>query len=201
MTEKSGLPKLLVLIIFAMIILAIMALLVINQADKSRSKLPSLGNVPFFEYTERNGQPFGLGDMSGKINIVDFMFTNCKTKCPIMVVNMGSLYDHYSDNENIQIVSISVDPARDSLAALRKYAEEHGVTDNRWVFLRAPVEDVVDLSENGFMLAADGLPMGHSIKFVLVDWNENIRGYYDGMDAAAMDDIIGDIKKLLKEMP
>ena len=200
MKNKSGLPKLLVLIIFALIILGIMALLVINQADRSRSALPILGEVPEFTFTERNGQPFGLDNMKGKVNIVDFMFTNCQTKCPIMVVHMAELYQNYKSNDNIQIVSISVDPDRDSLEVLQRYATEHGATDNRWAFLRAPMDKVVDISENGFMLAAEGLPMGHSTKFVLVDPQGKIRSYHDGMDAASVKNIANDIDKLLSEL-
>jgi len=201
MSNQKGFPKLPILIVSAMIILALMAFLVINQADKSRSEIPVLGNVPEFEYIERGGQPFGLADMIGKISIVDFMFTNCKTKCPVMVVNMRELYERYKDNDKVRIVSISVDPARDSLATLNNYADEHGVTDNRWVFLWAPVEEVVELSEKGFMLAAEGLPMGHTTKFAVVDQDGRIRSYHDGMDNAAMKNLADDVDKLLGEMP
>ncbi|MEW5923427.1 MAG: SCO family protein [Candidatus Zixiibacteriota bacterium] len=201
MSTERSLPKLIILIIAALIILTIMALLVINQADHSRSELPVLGIIPDFEFTERNGVPFGSANMMGKINVVDFMFSNCQTKCPIMVVNMGELYEYYKGIERVQIVSISVDPARDTLATLKAYADEHGVTDDRWVFLRAPVEEVVNISENGFKLAAEGLPMGHTTKFILVDHLGQIRGYYDGMDETSVDKIKTDISKLLQEMP
>ena len=201
MSTERSLPKLVILIIAALIILTIMALLVINQADHSRSVLPLLGTVPGFEFTERSGTPFGSENMKGKINVVDFMFSNCKTKCPVMVVNMGDLYEYYKGIDRVQIVSISVDPARDTLETLKAYADEHGVTDNRWVFLWAPVEEVIDLSENGFKLAAEGLPMGHTTKFILVDHLGQIRGYYDGMDETSVDKIKTDISKLLREMP
>ncbi|PKK83128.1 MAG: hypothetical protein CVT49_09980 [candidate division Zixibacteria bacterium HGW-Zixibacteria-1] len=201
MSTERSLPKLVVLIVAALIILTIMALLVINQADHSRSELPILGQVPDFEFTERGGEPFGLENMKGKISVVDFMFSNCKTKCPIMVVNMGELYGYYKGIDRVQIVSITVDPERDTLETLNRYAEEHGVTDNRWVFLWAPVEEVINLSENGFMLAAEGLPMGHTTKFVVVDQLGRIRSYHDGMDETSIDNIKTDISKLLREMP
>ena len=60
-----------------------------------------------------------------------------------MVVNMKELYDYYADYEQVQFVTVSVDPDHDSLEALNAYAAEHGVTDERWVFLRGDIEAVV----------------------------------------------------------
>ena len=82
----------------------------------------------------------------------------------------------------MQFVSISVDPDTDSLPVLRAYARDLGVTDNRWVFLRGPIDEVVRVSEKGFMLAMGALPAGHSSKFALVDAKGQIRGYYSSDD-------------------
>ena len=82
---------------------------------------------------------------------------------------------------------------------LKAYAESHGVNDDRWQFLHTSVENVVDLSENGFMLAADRLPMGHSTKFALVDREGRIRGYYNALDEKPMAVIRGQINQLLQE--
>jgi hypothetical protein len=69
--------------------------------------------------------------------------------------------------------------------------------------LWAPLEDVVRLSEEGFMLAADStkLPMGHTSKFVLVDQNGMIRGYYSGLDKASIKVLKESIRHLAKELP
>ena len=162
-------------------------LLVVDKVQKSRPDLPALGEVPPFELTERSGEPFGRKDLDGRINVVDFIFTNCKGACPVMSTFMSDLYETFDTVEAIRFVSISVDPDRDSLAVLGRYADDFGVDDDRWVFLRGPIDSVVTLCEEGFMMAAEGLPMGHSTRFVLVDRTGQIRGYYDGMDAASMD--------------
>jgi len=180
-------------------ILAVMALLVINQARRSRAEIPILAQLPEFTFIQQNGQPFELINMKGKISVVDFIFTRCKGPCPIMATKMGELYNLYSGSEKVQFVSISVDPDNDSLPVLRDYAARQGVTDNRWVFLRAPIDSVINLSENGFKIAADDLPGGHTTRFILVDSKGRIRGYYDGLDNASLEIMKTHIRRLLQE--
>ena len=202
MNTGTPVPKLLLLIITAMLILAVTALLVINRANVSRSRIPVLGELPDFEFTERSGKPFGLAEMKGRLNVVDFFFSSCPTVCPHMSENFRKLYELYQGSDKVRLVSITVDPSRDTLEALQEYAEKHGVTDDRWVFLRAPMEDVVRLSEEGFMLAADidKLPMGHTTRFILVDRDGFIRSYHDGLDDASINALKQNIRQLAKAM-
>jgi protein SCO1/2 len=178
--------------------LGIGGLMVISMAEKSRADLPLVGEVPEFEFIKQDGAPFGLKDMKGKISVVDFIFTSCQTICPPMSGNMSRLYKAFEDSDGVQFVSITVDPARDSLSALQAYARDFGVDDDRWVFLWQPVEQVVWLSEVGFMISARNLPMGHSSLFALVDPEGMIRGYYDGIDDESMVRLQTDIVKLAK---
>jgi len=199
---SKPLPIILILSIVALFLLGVIGFLVINRANNSRAEIPVLAQLPDFEFTERSGQPFGLDQMEGKINVVDFIFTNCQGPCPIMADKMAQLYQRFNDSGKIQFVSISVDPKRDTLAALRAYAERQGVTDDRWVFLRAPLADVVNLSEKGFLLAADSasLPMGHTTAFILVDEQGRIRSYHDGLDDASINVLKENIRQLVKQL-
>lgn len=183
------------------IIFGFTAYFVISWANLSKSSLPVYGTLPDFEFTERSGETFGLEDMKGKINVVDFFFSNCHGPCPVMAVNMHDLYKLYEPSDKIQFVSISVDPARDTLARLQEYAEEIGVTDDRWHFLHAPMDKVVKLSERGFMIAAEDLPGGHSVLFALVDPLGRIRGFYSGIDKNEMELLKQNIRALGREMP
>ncbi|MCX6829046.1 MAG: SCO family protein [candidate division Zixibacteria bacterium] len=185
----------------AFFILAVASLLVINQARRSRNEVPVLGQLPDFTFTERSGRPFGLSDMKGKINVVDFIFTRCKGPCPIMATKMGELYKLYEGSNQVQFISISVDPEFDSLTVLQAYAERQGVTDNRWVFLNAVIDSVISLSENGFKIAAEDLPGGHTTRFILVDQKGRIRGYYDGLDDASLGIMKTHIRQLAGETP
>jgi len=181
------------------LILAVFAVLVLRLAEKSKAELPVYGEVPQFTFVNQDGEPFGSADMIGKVTVVDFIFTRCKSACPIMAREMSALYRVFETTDDLQFVSITVDPGHDTLAVLRDYARANGVTDDRWQFLHTDIESVVELSEKGFMLAADQLPMGHSTKFALVDRSGKIRGYFNAMDDKPMAVIRQQIVQLLKE--
>lgn len=181
------------------VILAVFATLVLRQAESSKNQLPVLGVMPEFSFVNQDGEPFGSAQMMGKVSVVDFMFTRCQSACPIMAKEMGRLYKAFDGTDDLQFVSISVDPGHDTFAVLKAYAAANGVNDARWQFLHTTVDRVVNLSENGFMLAADQLPMGHSTKFVLVDRQGRIRGYYNALENKPMIAIREQIKTLLEE--
>lgn len=190
-----------ILVLLAVIVvLAGGAYFVIKQAETSVSDLPVLGQLPDFEFTAQSGEMFGRKEMRGKVNIVDFIFTRCKGPCPIMSGFMSELYQLYRGTDAVQFVSITVDPSYDSLRVLQAYAESNGVNDERWVFLWAPMDSVVNLSEQGFMLAADDLPGSHTTKWVLVDKDADIRGYYSGTDEASIEVLKTHVARLVKEM-
>jgi len=199
MQSERRFPVGIIIGIAAAFVLGLGGLLIIGMAERSRSGLPLLGQVPEFEFIKQDGSPFGLKNMKGKISIVDFIFTSCQTICPPMSGNMQTLYNQFEGADQVQFVSITVDPERDSLSVLQEYARDFGVNDDRWVFLWQPIEKVVWLSERGFMISARDLPMGHSSRFVLVDPEGLIRGYYDGVDDESMKKLVEDIRRLAKE--
>ena len=197
MNKKQKYPKMLIWLVAVLIVLAAFAAFVVHQANLSRSKISVWGELPDFQFTAaHNGEPFGLEQLKGRLTVVNFIFTNCKSACPIMTPNFAELYKLYKGSDKIQLVSITVDPERDSLPVLRKYARDHGVIDNRWVFLWAPIEEVVRLCEQGFMLPADNLPMGHTTKFTLVDCDGAIRSYHEGLDREGMVLLKNNIRQL-----
>ncbi len=185
MADRSTVFMRILIVAAVVLVLLVTALLVLRQADKTRADLPELGEVPPFELTDQQGRAFGKDDLFGKLTVVDFIFTRCLGACPIMAVNMGDLYQAFGDADDIQFVSITVDPAHDTLEVLQAYAEEQQVTDDQWRFLRGPMPLVSQLLEDGFQLSAEDLPGAHSTKFVLVDRDGIIRGYYDGLDKAS----------------
>lgn len=185
--------------IIAVFVLAILALVVIESANKSRYDLPDYGSIPEFRFTERSGIAYGKEDMRGKINIVNFFFTSCKGPCPFMNSQVAKLYRKYATSSHVQFISISVDPQRDSLSVLQQYARDFGVSDDRWLFLRGPLHEVEKLSEKGFMLGGE-LPSLHSTKLILVDNAGHVRGYYDSGDDSSLDLLTVHVRELLRKM-
>ena len=193
MSKKFKIFYVAAIILFLM---TVTALVVIETADQSRTDLTVLGTVPEFTFIERSGAPFGSNDMLGKINIVNFFFTSCRGPCPLMNRKVADLYVKYASTNAVRFVSISVDPARDSLQALQAYASDYGVNDDRWLFLRGEMEEVHRVSEDGFMLAGD-LPSVHSTKLILVDDQNRIRGYYDSFSDAQLESLTAHVRELL----
>jgi len=169
-----------------------------NQISEYRS-------VPDFSLTERSGRIIRLADLRGKIWIADFIYTACSDTCPFQTADMAKLQERWIDEGAFELVSFSVDPGRDTPRALAKYADRFKADPKRWLFLTGGREEITRLIENGFRLAVAPAPRGnhgiiiHSPRFVLVDRQGQIRGYYDNRDSKAIQRLKDDVASLLTD--
>ncbi len=184
MTDEKRLPGRIVILAFAgLLVIALVGAYMIQRTNNERLVLPVLGEAPNFSFTAAHtGEEFSREELLGKISVMDFIFTRCPGVCPVMADKMGNLYQRFERHDEVQFISVTVDPEYDSLPVLREYAEAQGVNDDRWIFLRGPIDEVVDLAEGGLKLPMGELPQGHSSKFVLIDSKGQIRGYYNSQD-------------------
>ena len=188
-------------IVAVLVFLGIGATWVISKATQAVQILPEvIKQVPSFSMTSHNGEPFNRDSLLNKISVLDFIFTSCPGPCPIMSNNMKTLYNQYKLHPDLQFISITVDPQHDSLDILKLYADANGVKDDRWKFLRSEMKKVKKLSTDGFLFMSDNLPAGHSVKFVLIDENANIRQYYNGTDEASITILRNHINLFLKRL-
>lgn len=165
---------------------------------------PVLGQVPPFALTNRDGKPVTRETLAGSPWIADFVFTRCAASCPMMTARMAKLGKELPAGERVRRVSFTVDPVYDTPQVLARYAETFQAPPD-WLFLTGPEPDLHRLSREGFKLAVD-IPKGdagstqepilHSTRFVLVDGEGRIRGYYDGEDEAAMAKLRRDVRSL-----
>jgi protein SCO1/2 len=121
-----------------------------------------------------------------------------------MTNNLKSIVEMYKGDDNIIINSFTVDPERDSVDRLKKYAQQFGVKTNNWNFLTGNKREIYKLARNSFLIIAtdgDGGPEDfiHSEKLVLIDKKKRIRGYYRGTDKRDVNQLINDINKLKHE--
>lgn len=144
-------------------------------------------------------------DLKGNILVVNFFFTSCKTICPIQSKNMQLLNRAFKKNDtSVRFISISVDPAVDSVSALRAYADRIGVNHDKWFFMTGNKVDIYNYARKELFL---DLPEGqgdvkdfiHPDKFVLIDKYRNIRGYYNGLDSDKVRLCAEDITYLMLE--
>jgi protein SCO1/2 len=167
--------------------------------------LNNYGPVPEFALTERNGDPATLADMRGKIWIADFIYTTCTDTCPMQSAAMARLQDKFAQQPDLRLVSFSVDPERDTPDVLARYAARFNASADRWLFLTGAKQEIGRLVQEGFRLSATALTDAssnesiilHSPRFVLIDRNAEIRGYYDSRDRDALDRLKEDVAVLL----
>jgi protein SCO1/2 len=178
-------------------------LLLFAVACQPAIDLPKLFPVPATKLVDERGRTVDLASMKGSVAVYDFIFTNCRGTCPIMTNNMRALTAKIDRDAPVRFVSISVDPSRDTPAVLAAYAKRVR-NDDRWTFLTGTRDDIVKLSVDGFKLAAGdpgpgGDPLLHSGKFAVADKEGVIRGYYDGTDGAATDEVARVVTALVRE--
>lgn len=140
-----------------------------------------------FELVECHGASVGLDELAGRTVVLDFVFTTCAGPCPSMTANMRRLQDELADTE-VLLVSVSVDPETDDAAVLRGYSETYGADPERWWFLTGAEDQMGALAESVYLAvvpddtpdALIGYQVAHSTKFLVVDDEGRVRGYYDG---------------------
>ena len=168
--------------------------------------LKQYGKVPDFKLTERSGIEVNLTRLRGKIWIADFIYTSCTDTCPLQTAAMAKLQEEFATKSNVQFVSVSVDPERDTPQVLSAYADKHDADRQRWYFLTGQRDQVIKLMRDGFHLSIAALPdsgetngmIPHSPRFVLVDGQAQIRGYYDSRVMDGLARLRNDIEILLK---
>jgi protein SCO1/2 len=119
---------------------------------------------------------------------------------------MAKLQSEFAAKPEVQLVSFTVDPERDTPKVLSQYADKHQADFKRWFFITGPRDRIIRLIQEGFHLSVATLPtdsdangmIPHSPRFVLVDKEARIRGYYDSRELDAFVRLKNDIETLLK---
>lgn len=201
-----------VLLVFSWVLLLIAigafvyALIRVQQA-KAPQPLPVLGQVKHeFRLTNQWGETVASDDLKGKVWVAYFFFSTCPSICPLMNQNMVDVQLEFGKNPEVVIVGFSVDPETDTPERLRKYGEKYGVQKGKWHYLTGDKEAIYRLALKSFMLGVEPAsadqqeahPIIHSEKFVLVDRQGRIRGYYAGTHKPDVQRLMQDIYRVLE---
>jgi cytochrome oxidase Cu insertion factor (SCO1/SenC/PrrC family) len=174
--------------------------------------LPVYGRIPPFTLVERSGRTVSADDLAGHVWIASFVFTRCGGMCPALTTTMAALLRRLpAHDDDVRAVSVTVDPARDDPETLRRYADRFGADPSRWLFLTGAPEAIEHVVRDGFRLSIAELPPGererspepitHSDRFVLVDRELRIRGYYHGTDPDGVASLERDLALLTRRGP
>lgn len=162
------------------------------------------------------GDTVHLYDLRGKVIVADFFFTSCGSICPDLTRHMVKLQQSFEKGgnqrgeligkNNVQFLSFSIDPTRDSVSRLKHYADKYGVNHDNWWFLTGNRDSIYDFIFQQLKVDKydDSTPIdpnfAHTGRFVLMDRDFSIRGYYNGLDTVdALPKLAEDIGKLMVE--
>lgn len=156
-----------------------------------------------FSLTDADSNRITGAVMDGKICVVDFFFTTCKTICPKMSNQLMRVQHKFRDREDVNILSFTVDPVNDTPSRLREYALKHRAVAGKWHFITGEKDSIYNLAKTSFFLTAmegggDADAFLHSDQFLLIDKKKRIRGYYDGTDQFEVKKLIEDINVLTR---
>ena len=197
--------------------LALAALLLGACGGRNDGELPVLYDAPSFALTDQAGDTLTASDLAGQAWVVQPFFTGCRNVCPLTTARMASLRDSLAAEgllgQGARLVSITVDPARDSTRVLSRWAEDHGGNPpGEWAFLRgSPPDSVRSLIQGGFHLsammphdslrdpAAEDYQVIHASQVLLVDGRGRIRATYEILRPADFRQLVRDTRRLAEE--
>ena len=154
--------------------------------------------IPDFTLTNQEGKNVSLhdmvrvdpetGDTIPKIIVANFFFTHCATICPGMTMNIKKLQESIKKSQKVgdrtadfvQFLSFSVDPDRDSVAALKRWADRFQINPENWWLLTGDKKTIYDLSLKHMNLSVQdpqGVDTGffHTDIIVLIDKDRVVR--------------------------
>jgi protein SCO1/2 len=174
------------------------------KTSGSPYQLPVINPAPDFELVDIKRERVNLKDLEGKINIINFIYTSCPDVCPIVTGRLSRLQEVLRKEgllgDKVEIVSISLDPERDTPEKLRKYAKGFKAESNGWLFLRGTEEETKKvLSDYDIWIKKlDDGTIDHVMRVYLVDGKNRIREIYN-LAFLQPELVVRDIKMILIE--
>ncbi len=170
--------------------LLLLALLVLPISCQTAVPPEDFGPIGSFALTERNGSTVTDSDLRGKVWVASFVFTRCTSTCPQVTRTMSQLQGDLLGNQDVRLVTFTVDPERDDAKELERYAQHFEANPERWLFLTGKEDEIHKLLNKGFKVGVErrkgdkvkpGDEFEHSTRLVVVDRKGHIRGYFSGL--------------------
>jgi len=186
-----------------------------QTAETPLDALPSAQPVVFqpdhprrlvdFSLNDQTGRAVTQTDLAGKFLVVDFLFTSCSLTCPVVNSHMAQIQLLTTNQPDVKLVSLTVDPRDDTVAVLAKYGERFGADANRWLFLTGDKTELYNLIGTTFLAqdtndAFTYMPgnFAHTERIVLVDPQGNVRADFDGLNDNVASAVTAEIARLRK---
>ena len=103
--------------------------------------------IPDFELLSAQGTPVNKTTMDSTIYVVSFFFATCPTICPAMNFHLNDIESRFKGYPDFKLLSITVDPEKDSVQALATYQKERNYREGKWLFATGEKEPIYDLAK------------------------------------------------------
>lgn len=178
------------------------AFLAVTLAAACRRKpaaepLPDMGALSDFTLLDAAGKPFSRSQLSGKVWVMDFIFTRCQSVCPRMSTEMRAIQEQLRAVPQARLLSITIDPDHDTPAVLAAYAARYHADPTRWSFVTGGKDTIRALQVNAQRHLDPEEITAHSKQLYLLDGEGFIRGVYSISQPGAAAGLLHDLRRLI----
>jgi protein SCO1/2 len=179
----------------------------LSRRDGLRGVLPDQPRqLVDFTLTDRTGRAVTRSDLDGRVLAVSFLFTGCASICPAVSEHMSQIQQLTTNEPDVRLVSLAVDPRTDTPAVLAKWGEHYGADTNRWLLLTGGKPMLRELIGTSFLPTNSTDPFNSmpgnfsgTERIAVVDKHGHVRIYYNGMHTETPAAVTAEIERLRQE--
>lgn len=163
---------------------------VVRAGDKNtpRPKVPDItpfkpgDPLPELSFTDENGKPFRLQDFRGKALAITFIYTRCPLAdfCPLLAEKFRTVQESLLADagapKNWQLLSMTIEPERDTPEVLQRYSKAQRANADHWKFATGELRDITVLGLRcGLEFWEGGTEITHNLRTVVFDAKGHMR--------------------------
>tara|TARA_Y100000782_G_C10187644_1_gene267752 strand:- start:2729 stop:3430 length:702 start_codon:yes stop_codon:yes gene_type:complete len=161
--------------------------------------------IPDFSYTDIEGNDLSKTSLEGKIKIFNFICAHCDKEGNRVSEQMSSVQSAVEEGKDAVLITFTVDPEKDTPSSLKQFGEGFFRNADTWHFVNAPKEKVYNFAVSDLLIGTeDGVVYKDSLlmsnQIILVDHENYIRGYFDGLQYTETKELKDAIQQLRYQM-
>lgn len=153
-----------------------------------------------FQLTDHHGKPFQLSSARGKVALLFFGYTSCAEACPVAMAKIAAVYKRLGGDRKVMTLFVSLDPKRDTAAALAKYLSHFSAAATGLTGRKEEIDAVVSRYGAKYEVeesdSALGYHINHSTYLYAIDVNGKVRFRFNHADSADL--IAAGVRRLLE---
>ena len=171
------------------------------QCFAQEAELQRIGSAPPFSLTTQDNRPLAWADLRGKPIVLTFIFTRCRSACPVLTAKLVDIQRRFSLEQKglPQFVAVSIEPAHDTPDVLKAYANNFGADLRAWSFLTGSPAAIAELARRYavYVKRQADESIDHTFLTSLIDSDGIIRVQYQGTQFDR-DEFLSDLRLLVR---